>query len=485
MGFLLSSIAVYAFPPEPENSDLTVELIYAGEVPNNTISATPNIASPVKHKQEMFIVDQHGAIFKWSKKNEQTVKIFDISQAPPELTLTNNPEAILNVVGGRSKKNLYVVFSSPTLPSELNAGPYKTNECSLPTDGSQRVCDLPELIETHPHLIGIGGTNTFDMYRMGTVATGLAFLPLISMSGVYQILYEFHYDGEKLSKPRPIIALETQAGLATHRGGGMTLTKDGQILWATGDAVVFGLQGRYLPQDNTSHIGKILSISPKTGAIKVMAKGQRNVQRLQLVISEKQKDNLLAWTNIGGWVSEEFNIIRVKDLNKHPNFGWGCEKNIPGTVQCALNAKTREGTFYVTLGTPLTFGTPPKAGDAPIPEQGYVQPFSQYGRIQPFSFAAITGPVISKKSLNKISALFGDLPSGAILATTAPLLSKGAITYKVNLFDEYGNPLAGNSLNALNGGNRVDPRFFLFPDGTAGVLLEATGKFYRIKEIEP
>jgi len=34
----------------------------------------------------------------------------------------------------------------------------------------------------------------------------------------------------------------------------------------------------------------------------------------------------------------------------------------------------------------------------------------------------------------------------------------------------------------VTGGARPDPRFFNFPDGTAGVLLETSGNFYRLTQ---
>ena len=39
------------------------------------------------------------------------------------------------------------------------------------------------------------------------------------------------------------------------------------------------------------------------------------------------------------------------------------------------------------------------------------------------------------------------------------------------------------TLKALANAPRPDPRFFVFPDGTAGVLLEATGQFFRLTEV--
>jgi hypothetical protein len=41
------------------------------------------------------------------------------------------------------------------------------------------------------------------------------------------------------------------------------------------------------------------------------------------------------------------------------------------------------------------------------------------------------------------------------------------------------------TLKELAGGERPDPRFFNFPDGTAGVLLERTGAFYKLTEQRP
>jgi len=39
------------------------------------------------------------------------------------------------------------------------------------------------------------------------------------------------------------------------------------------------------------------------------------------------------------------------------------------------------------------------------------------------------------------------------------------------------------TLKSLTRNERPDPRFFNFPDGSAGVLLERTGEFYRIAEV--
>jgi hypothetical protein len=52
--------------------------------------------------------------------------------------------------------------------------------------------------------------------------------------------------------------------------------------------------------------------------------------------------------------------------------------------------------------------------------------------------------------------------------------------FAVTLLDSQGQAI---TLKALSKGPRGDPRFFNFPDGTAGVLVEATGQFFRLTEV--
>ena len=52
--------------------------------------------------------------------------------------------------------------------------------------------------------------------------------------------------------------------------------------------------------------------------------------------------------------------------------------------------------------------------------------------------------------------------------------------YRVALVDSASRAV---TLKELAGGGRADPRFFNFADGTAGVLLEPTGDFYRLTEV--
>jgi hypothetical protein len=92
---------------------------------------------------------------------------------------------------------------------------------------------------------------------------------------------------------------------------------------------------------------------------------------------------------------------------------------------------------------------------------------------------AVTGSVISEVSFDHIMSLFGDLASGDVFAPLDPLTDIDVDVFAVHLRDILGNP---TTLAALAGG-RPDPRFFTFGDGGAGVLLEATGDFYRLTEV--
>ena len=85
----------------------------------------------------------------------------------------------------------------------------------------------------------------------------------------------------------------------------------------------------------------------------------------------------------------------------------------------------------------------------------------------------------SPASFSKITSLFGDLVSGSVYATTGALTLTAQDVFRVNLVDQNRQPV---TLAGLTGGQRPDPRFFNFPDGTAGVLLERTGSFYRLTQ---
>lgn len=405
-------------------SNLRVKVEKVGTMPfvlgPGFFGPAPNLASPVVVGNELFLIDQNDAIYR--TQGNKVLPVFETTDAPAGLTL-NNRESILAVAANDNGSTVYIVFTSPTLPSLV----------SIP------VYELP-----------IGDPDYF-------------LLPTY-----YHVLYQYDYRHKTLSNPRAIAAFETQFG-PTHTGGGMLVLEDDEILLALGCALTFGRDGSFGAQDGTSHVSKMLIVDPEDGSYEIVAQGIRNVQHLQTVKGNGGDDDLLAFADIGGVTAEELNVVSLDELLSGDilNFGW--DRNIDGNA--------REGTFYIQSGIAFAPGEPAVAAAAPTPEPGFVQPLAQYGR-EGSQLAAITGPVISKKSFSSIKAFFADL-NGASLAITDSLDGQNVPVYRVNLVDKNGTP---TSFNTLAGG-RSDPRFFLFPNGQAGVLLEKTGDFYRLRQI--
>ena len=466
-------------------SDLTVQVDYIGTMPfelgfNFAGEPAPNLGSPVSIQNKLYLIDQSDAIYRLngSNNNPQIQEIFNIFEAPEELTFDNR-ESILNIAPGSSYNSIYVMFTSATEPTT-----------DIP------ISRLPDPL---PELVGLEKEPVDDLYRIETLPESVSFLDPPETG--YQVLYEYKLAGSELTEPRAIAAFETQLGVANHRGGGMLTLPDGKILFATGDALPLGADGRSAPQDLTEHVGKLLIIDPEDGSFEVAAKGVRNVQHLELVHSDPRDDRdyvscdrddynddynyddynynseniLVAFADIGGVTAEEINYVSLHDLldtSTIENFGWG--RNSDGLA--------REGTFYIEPGVPLVLGTsPPVSSSAPSPETGFIQPQAQDGRNDPNGGIAVSGPVTSKVSFDEITGLFSDLSSSIVYATTDPYTEIDSDVFKVNLIDENGTPL--DSLQDLTGG-RADPRFFQFPDGSAGVLTEATGDFYQLSEVD-
>jgi len=276
----------------------------------------------------------------------------------------------------------------------------------------------------------------------------------------WQVLYQYNFDGNELSNPRAITGLQVR--LDGHTGGGLVMAPDGSLLFATGDNGDAFEDGRSYAQDATNHLSKILQIDPSNGSVTVVAMGVRNVQRL--AIYGEGPAARLDFIDLGGAIAEELDSIPVPGLltgNSPQNFGWG---------RNPVDAQAREGTFYIAAGGSAT-------GAAPIPESGFRQPAAQFGREGAALFAA-SGPV-SSGSFTKITSLFGDLVSGSVYATTGAVTLTVQDVFRVNLVDQNRQPV---TLTGLTGGERPDPRFFNFPDGTAGVLLERSGTFYRLTQ---
>jgi hypothetical protein len=418
--------------PDPVlSSDLVLRAERIGAVTPRL--SRPNLASPVPVRGDLYVVDQGGAIHR-SDGAGGSVPVLEAADAPAGLDL-HAREGVLNIAAGPAAGEVVVAFTSHSLP-----------------DPALPVRRLPDPLP---------GACCADLYRAGSDSTG------------YQVLYRFDSGPGGLTDPRPFAAFEVQLspGRGAHRGGGMLGLPDGRVLFATGDNLPFGLDGRGPAQDTAEHVSKLIVVDPLTGASEIVAKGVRNVQRLAWADEARER---IAFADIGGVTAEEVNVVALADLldgTEVENFGWG--RNPDG--------KAREGTFHIGPGQGITGGEPAATGVAPVPEAGFLQPVAQWGRSDPDAFVAISGPVTSALSFDRITSLFGDLPSGDLMATLAPLTGVANPVYSVALEDAAGAPV---SLFDLAGG-RPDPRFFTLPDGGAGVLLERTGALYRLTETAP
>jgi len=273
------------------------------------------------------------------------------------------------------------------------------------------------------------------------------------------VVYGYDFDGVNLSNPQAIRSFEVNH--TGHTGGGMTVMDDGSILLAFGDNGDAFQDGRTFAQDDVSHLNEIVKIDPATGDVVTVAKGVRNVQRLD-VASHGGFD----YVDIGGNIAEELNSVLLSDLLDTAtieDFGWG--RNADGFA--------REGMFYIDAG-----GN--EVGTAPLGESGFLQPLAQWGR-EAAPFVAGSGPISCGGSFTNICTLFGDLLFGRVYAVQdgPPRIAKDV--FLVNLFDVNFSP---TTLTTLAGG-RPDPRFFCFGDDTAGVLLEGSGDFYLLDEFAP
>ena len=303
-------------------------------------------------------------------------------------------------------------------------------------------------------------TRVYVMYSTFLAPVAIPITTSPRPSDSWQVLYEYTFNGTALSNPRALRAFAVRSD--SHTGGGLVILGDGSVLAAFGDGGDAGEDGRTFAQDPTNHLSKILRIDPQTGNTAVVAMGLRNVQRLAVYGSGPSQR--LDFVDLGGSVAEELNSVLVSELLSAtpPNFGWGRD----------ATATAREGTFYIDFGGAAV-------GVAPVPDPGFRQPVAQFGR-EGDALIAVSGPVSSSQSFTTMTSVFGDLPSGNVYAVTGDLSQPGHVVFRVSLFDAQMQPL---TLQALAGG-RPDVRFFNFADGSAGLLLERTGQFFRLTQVQ-
>ena len=305
------------------------------------------------------------------------------------------------------------------------------------------------------------GTTVYVMFLSSVAPKDVPRRPSPRLfSEAWYVLCAFDFDGTALTNPRPIVAL--QARDDGHLGGGLVVLDDGAVLFTAGDNGDSYEDGLTNGQDPAHHLAKITRIDPATGATTFLAVGVRNVHRLTLDTFDDGPR--LSFADPGGWVSEEINSVRLADLLDHPplNFGWG---------RSVADGRSREGTIFIDHGGNAS-------ARIPADDPGFIPPVAEFGREREVK-VAVSGPVSSRASFARITFLFGDLLSGAVYAVTGPPSVARQPVYRVALVDSTGQPV---TLKDLAHSDRGDPRFFKFPDGTAGVLLEHSGAFYKLTE---
>lgn len=426
-------------PETIQQSDVTLILESIGRV--GAIVQTDkrnrsNLTSPVLVDGNLYIADQlGGAVFRFDEAVAGGVatEVFNVRSRPPDNLRFKGKASILNIADGPGD-TVYIAFTAQDVPPEVVPEP-------LPED------------------------DRYLLHRMN-----------------YQVIYKYEmnpFDGTE-GEPAPILlaAFEQVPG---HRGGGLLTLPNGDLLFARGDNLGFNRDGLSYAQDHNFTMSKLLIIDQKNGAVKLAAKGVRNVQHLTYVDDEK---SMIAFADIGAAVADEINVISVAalmDPSEIENFGWG---RIPGDASDGDGADgtAREGMYYINGGhtdSPKTVPIP--LGEAPLGEKGFIQPYAQAGS-EGAKLFALSGPVYSDRYFTTIETLFGDLVSGDLYGTFRNDSSEIKSVYRVNLKDPSGAQVdllaEANSI----GLDRVDVRFFSFADGQPGLLTEQTGEIYRLTE---
>jgi len=476
-----------ACSPEPlefsETVGIRVEKV--GSIPTTTTGAwSYNMMVADNFDDKVFFLDQlMGKIYSYDpESSEEPALLFDMntSEIPAGLTLNfNYPGAaqanrVHMMSKGKTANEVYVVFSSSTLPTG-----YSKADAGLPAEGAYPgyMCDGYETVFVR------------DLYRVGL-------LPLCAGSApggfasftIYNVFYKFTISNGVLANPDPFFVLENQL-LPGHLGGGMATVHNGKLLWSVGDCLQYGSDGRFAPQVDTESCGKILLIDPDApGTYDIVAKGVRNSQQMRIVPIGVKGREWLIFMDIGGVTAEEVNIWPLPSIlnrKKIDNFGWGRNQ---------MDGKTREGTCYVGPGKIGILGTePPSEGTALTNENGYIQPWIQFGRTATDVYYGISSFAYLGNGRNtRLRLIWSEFNTGHIMGTMrlSQIRNYNGPTrgYKIKLYDAEGNYLE-HSLNDLVkeelgevGYYRGDPRLFHYPDGTAGVFIERTGVFYRLTD---
>jgi hypothetical protein len=456
----------------------------------------------------IFFVDQAGGKIyshKGGSTTGEVTPIFDMATDAPEgltldytaLTTAATKYRVKAMTQGPTSSEIIVVLTSTTLPPGWESGP----DASLPPPG------------VHSYACQDQSFYVEDVYRFPPIpaCAGTPFKGLVPQSA-YDVMYNYKLDEQgKLTDPVPFFAVEIQV-LPGHLGGGIATLPGGDILYATGDGLPFGMDGSYAAQRDDQSTSKLLRIDPRVPhEFEVVAKGLRNAQQIRLyeqdipqgrsVLKQEKagkavkkskknskggspkptKELIVAFTDIGGVTAEEVNAFPLSMLESGEilNFGWGRSQEY---------GYAREGTYYVNPGTPFVMGTEPNClANAPVSESGFCQPWVQFGRTPVDSFFGISSFQIPSEGM--LELVWSEFNTGTVMGSFTPFKEGAPPTdkmEKLKMFLGGSEYLTTNDLVAAelgNGYTRGDPRLFHFPDGELGLLIERTGTFYKVKEI--
>merc|ERR1712238_143769 len=151
------------------------------------------------------------------------------------------------------------------------------------------------------------------------------------------------------------------------------------------------------------------------------------------------------------------------------------------------------GTFYVNSGKAFVLGTEPScAGNTPLGESGFVQPWIQFGRTEDdfyYGICSFAIPSPKEDMAGMLELIYSEFNTGQLLGTPTKYQEGAApsTSFKLKIFDEQGIEFENvNFLVERDVGEsfsyRGDPRLFHFPDGVMGLFMERTGKFYTVTE---
>lgn len=447
-----------------------------------------------------FVNQKHGQIY--SRNGDSTgsatpTLIFDAatSEVPAGLDLTWDFIGALAIykvkamTQGRHTEEVIIVFMSATLPDGWTEA-----DAKLPP---------PVVVDGYACRDTDGIVNMGDLYRFDIIPACAPFpFGNQSMVDTYDVFYTFDFSANVLTNPTPFFVSESRT-TPGHNGGGISTLPGGDILWATGDCAPYGMDGSYAPQLDFEACGKILKLNPsQRGEYRVVAKGVRNSQKMRVfekaptTSSKTEKKHkagktsktahYLAFMDIGGVTAEEVNAVPLDKLDSGeiPNFGWG---------RSLLDGKAREGTFYVNNGRAWVLGGEPscKADQPAKGEDGFIQPWVQFGRTRDDFYFGISSMAIPPSQSFDMPLIWSEFNTGTLFGTLSEYAegAEPAQVFKLKLSDN-GGPLT-NQLNSLvttelglgeNDPNRGDPRLFHFPDGEIGVLMERTGVFYKLTQ---